>query len=391
MPRPKKEQPNHAGGLYEIKITIGKTLEGKLIRKSFYSSTGKADAKAQAEEWKVQQEVSNRTGMGEVTKTKNFGQWAVTWLKSIKGTVKDNTYKLTYANSVDNHLIPYFGKMNLADIKQIDIQTFFNEKRQLSKETQKKIRMCLSAIFESAIDNELIFRNPCRNIKLLGKDSAIKNVYSQEQVDLILNYAKNHRYGLEIIMLLTYGLRRGELLGIRWEDVDIKNKTLHIRHAVADIQDPDTGKMKILVDDPKTAFSIRDLPLTEEIAAMIQARPKSIIVGKNEHKKELGQEVKTEYVFHNQAGNVCSPRTWSRRHYDIFMKEMHEYYKSQEPSVEIPVLNPHELRHTRTSLWVNADKNLYAVATALGWNDLKMLRERYAHPDIEASRKALDL
>lgn len=171
MPRPKKEQPNHSGGLYEVKITIGKTVDGKLIRKSFYSSISKADARRQADEWKIQQEVANHTGITEAVKSKNFGQWATSWLQSIKGTVKDNTYNLTYLNSVNNHLIPYFGKMNLSDIKQIDIQIFFNKKSStLSHETQKKLRMCLSSIFESAVDNELIYRNPCRNIKLVGKN-----------------------------------------------------------------------------------------------------------------------------------------------------------------------------------------------------------------------------
>ena len=61
MPRPKKEKPNH-GSLYEVKITIGRTLEGKLIRKSFYSAISKADAKRQADAWRVEQQVAERTG-----------------------------------------------------------------------------------------------------------------------------------------------------------------------------------------------------------------------------------------------------------------------------------------------------------------------------------------
>lgn len=393
MPRPKKEQPNHAGGLYEVKITTGKTLEGRLIRKSFYSSVSKEDARRQANEWKIRQEVANRTGYYEADlKSKNFSDWAASWLLSVKGTVKDNTYNLTYVNSVNNHIIPYFGKMDVRDIKQIHIQTFFNEEgKRYSLETLKKIRMCLSGILDSAADNELIYRNPCRKIKLAGKDDAAKRVYTQDQVNMILDYAKSHRFGLEITMLLTYGLRRGELLGIQWEDIDLKNQVLHIRHAVADVQDPDTKKMRVVVDDPKTAFSIRDLPLTDELTAAVRGLPRTISTGENKHKKKPGKKVNPKFVFHNQKGDVCSPRTWSRRHYDVFMKEMHAFYLAQDPPVDIPVLTPHELRHTRTSLWVNGDKNLFAVAAALGWNDLKMLRERYAHTDIEASRKALDL
>ena len=392
MPRPKKEKPNRSDGLYEIKITIGKDINGKLKRKSFYSSISKDDARRQADKWKVEREVANRTGIGTTAKTKNFGEWATAWLQSIKGTVKDNTYNLSYVNSVDNHLIPYFGKMNLSDIKQIHIQTFFNEKsKTCSKETQKKIRICLSAIMESAIDNELIFRNPCRKIKLTGKESEQKQIYTKSQVDLVVKFAQDHRFGLEVMMLLAYGLRRGELLGIKWEDIDFDNKVLHIRHAVADVEDPDTHKMHIVVDDPKTDFSIRDLPLSDSLSELLKKQPKTVIIGRNKHKRKPGVTVNTEFVFHNRFGKVCSPRTWSRRHYDVFMQEMHDFYLQKETPIDVPILRPHELRHTRTSIWVNEGKNLFAIAATLGWNDLKMLRERYAHPDIDAARKELDL
>ena len=69
------------------------------------------------------------------------------------------------------------------------------------------------------------------------------------------------------------------------------------------------------------------------------------------------------------------------------MTDMVDYYAAY--NISVPALNPHELRHTRTSLWVNDDINLYVVASVMGWADLKMLRKRYAHPDIEKIRKAL--
>lgn len=57
----------------------------------------------------------------------------------------------------------------------------------------------------------------------------------------------------------------------------------------------------------------------------------------------------------------------------------------------LPILNPHELRHTRASIWVNEGKNLFAIADQMGWSDLDMLRKRYAHGDINQLRKQLDL
>jgi len=191
VPRPKKEQPNHKGGLYEVKITVDRSMDGKLVRKSFYSSISKEDARRQAEAWKMEKAVSERTGVAFVEKDVTFAQWALKWLESIRGTVKDNTYQLTYVNSVKKHLMPCFGDMVLSEIRPIDIKNFFNEKNKtLSRETQKKLLRCLNTIFEEAVDNNLCAKNPCKKIKL-AKDTQNqeKRVYNAEQVDLILRFA----------------------------------------------------------------------------------------------------------------------------------------------------------------------------------------------------------
>ena len=128
MGRPKKEKPNHATGMYEVKVTVGHTFDGKPVRKSFYSSVSKAAAKAKAEEYKINQAVAEHTGETFVGKEECFDTWAKKVLDNIKGTVKDSSYNLTYKNSIENHLIPYFGKRKLSEIKQIDIQNYFNKK-----------------------------------------------------------------------------------------------------------------------------------------------------------------------------------------------------------------------------------------------------------------------
>ena len=77
MPRPKKEKPNREDGRYEVKIVVGKTLQGKLIRKSFYSTISKADAKRQADEWRINQKVAEQTGSVFVQKQYTFSEWAI--------------------------------------------------------------------------------------------------------------------------------------------------------------------------------------------------------------------------------------------------------------------------------------------------------------------------
>ena len=111
MPR-KKSVPNRRDGRYEVKITVGKTLQGKLIRKSFYSTISKADAQKQADTWKINQKVSEITGTSFIESPScSFERWALVWLKNYKEkAVRRITFEETYQSTVLRYLIPRFGK-----------------------------------------------------------------------------------------------------------------------------------------------------------------------------------------------------------------------------------------------------------------------------------------
>ena len=81
MPRPKKKQPNRSDGRYEIKITLGKDINGKPIRKSFYSDISKDDASEKAEAYKLERKIADITGKGYVDRNVTFKEWSETWLK----------------------------------------------------------------------------------------------------------------------------------------------------------------------------------------------------------------------------------------------------------------------------------------------------------------------
>lgn len=372
--RPKKEKPNRGDGRYEVKICIGERFDGTKIMKSFYSRISKEDAKTKAEQYKINCAVSDITGVQYQSTEISFEVWAKRVLESIKGTVKDSSYNLTYKNAILNHLIPYFGKRKMSIIKQIDIQGYFNSLQEsYTLETMKKHKMALNKIFESAVQNDIIQKNPCMDIKLVSKKQPEKKTtYTQEECNLIMSYAETHRYGLDIILMLSYGITRSELLGIRWEDVDVDKRVLHISRGVTDVQNAATGVMEVVAGEPKNKFRKRDIPLSNKIISLLLQREKN-----------------GDFVFCNKNGTVQSPRTWSRRHYDVFMRDMHNYYLQQ--GVDIPILHSHELRHTRATLWINNGANLFAVADVLGHADLKMLRKRYAHSDVESTRELLKI
>ena len=95
--------------MYEVKVTIGKDVQGKVIRKSFYSSVSKTDAQKKAQEYIVDLESEKRTGIAELSQSITFAEWAYKWLETYKKpTVSENSYKDTYYNSVQAYCAAFW-------------------------------------------------------------------------------------------------------------------------------------------------------------------------------------------------------------------------------------------------------------------------------------------
>ena len=391
MPRPKKEQPNHAGGLYEVKITIGKTIDGKLIRKSFYSSISKADAREQAEKWKIDKKVAEKSGDIFITDDPTLNEWVGVWLSTYKrGKIKDSTYNNNYDAPVRIHIKPFLGNYRLSEIRPMNVQEFLDIKaKTCGSGLLNKIRICLSELFEAAVENNLCARNPVtKNTKAKSsKKPKEKRFYTAEQRDLIVEFARNHRHGLSILILLETGISRSELLGLQWRDIG-DDLVMHLRRSVTDVKNAVTGKWEVVVDGSmKNSFRRRDLPITRELYESIQKQPRSIKLGGSVRNKTPERIVETEFIIHNSVGGVQSPHNWYYYVYKPFMEDMRAYYLDKE--IDVPILNPHEMRHTVATLWALDKVDLYAISKLGGWSDLKMLAKVYGHSDVEKMRETL--
>lgn len=362
MGRPKKEKPNRQDGLYEVKITIGKRFDGTLIRKSFYSTISKADAKAKAEQYKINQAVAEQTGEMVEPKAMTFEKWANKWLETYKrGVVKDHTYNFTYRSNVDKYLIPYFGKAKISDIRQIDIQKYFNtvktdQDKPLAKSTLDKQKIILKSMFDAAIDNDLCYKNPVKNIKYQHiSESTEKNVYSREEVSKIIEYAKEHDR-IDIVLMLETGIRRSELLGLQWNDIDFTSRSMHIQRAVVQT------KGKIVIDKTKTETSDRIIPFSTDLSEYLKSKASNSI-----------------YVIGTDKPQ--SPSTYAK-HFKSFMSKMSE-------DIKCPALTPHELRHTYGTLLRESGVDIYTIQKVMGHSDISVTASIYVHNDLEVLRREL--
>lgn len=357
MPRVKEQKRND--GYYEYKCVVGKNFDGSAVYKSFYSKKSKADARKKAENFMISK--SQEIEPEQMT----FQTFSEPFLKAAETRVKKTTYRNSYCTYFYKHYLPYFGDCLLSEIKKSDVEAFVIEKQnELALATVKNLMRLLSSFFNDAVDNGYMKSNPCRNIRLKPDKKKFKNVYTPDQVDKVLEYCKQDPFGLNIHIMLSYGMSVSEFLGITIDDVNFEDLTISINKSAV------YAKGEMLVGETKNIHRNRVIAISKETADWIK------------------REAKHKYISNNSNDKVL-PVFMFRYRYSMFMRRMQAYYFKQ--NVIIPYLNPHELRHTRASTWVNEGKNLFAIAEMMGWSDLSMLRKVYAHPDIQELRKSLNL
>lgn len=356
MPRKK---PTRKDNRYEYKITIGRNIHGKPLRKSFYSTVSLADAKRKAEEFRVASEVSARTGEAFVRKNYNFAQWAQKWLTTYKQPfVRYNTYQ-TYEEIVRLYLEPYFGSVDLTDVRPVDVQNFAAMHRGLSASHLKKIRLCLVDIFETAIENDLCYKNPAKRVQFSSSArKRVKRVLTEKQIAIVREEALEEFPAAAL--LLDTGMRRGELLGTMWTDFVLEpgNGSLHIQRTVVS----EVGVLKLAA--PKKN-SFRTIPISDECIALVQSLPHDGL-----------------YLFPSQTGGLQDTDHFSQR-LKKFMRGVHERHP------DIPPLTSHEMRHTYGTSLRRHGVDIYTIQKILGHKDINVTADTYVHNELDELRAAV--
>lgn len=365
---------------FEYKLTLGKhPVTGETIRRSFYSTKSLRDAKRKAETFQRNYEMEMMVEGTSVIREEKFSSWALSCLETYKRPyVKPNTYAGTYLAPVQNHLVPAFGEMKIGDIKPVHIQRYINQaSARYAPETVKKDYNCLKLIFDTAVDNQLCLKSPLtRSIKLPRYETRKdKHAFTQAQYDVAYAAAKKYG-GLSIMLMLETGLSRSELLGLRWEDIDEENRCIRVTQGLVVYHDVDEDKQVLSSDGLKNKFRKRAVPIADDaLWSRITQAPRTVKAG--------GRKIPTEYVVHSPEGKPYNPNNWVNRVFRPFMRRLHREHP------DIPELSPHELRHTRATLWIAQGIDPYMVARLLGHSDLKMLTKIYDHTSTETLRKAL--
>lgn len=332
-----------ADGRYCANVQIGYDGgTGKRKYKTIYAKTI-----AELEQKKAEILIQREQGTVIDNKSVTVSEWSLKWLETYKSNKAYTTYAL-YQSILKNHIVPEIGHIKLKDLKQLDAQRLINSRAD-KKRLCEQIKLTLNQIINTAIDNNLLNKNVCKNIELPNNQKVEKRSLTKEEIQQIKNADLSIKERAFITVLLCAGLRRGEALALNKDDIDTKNQIININKAVYH-----DNKGAAHLKEPKTKTS---------------ARKVIISFYANEILKNYLETLDGEYLF----TLATKKDTLMRR------KSFTRFFDTIKDKVNIKDLTSHMLRHTYATNLYYAGVDIKQAQQLLGHSNVKITLDIYTH------------
>lgn len=343
----------------------------KQARRTVHGTKREADSK-------LRELVSGLEKGDYVTQSKeSVGEFLTRWLDIYAAPSTSPRTQEDYEGIIRRYLKPHLGAIALSSLKPDSVQGLYSEMRErgLSAVTILHTHRLLSECLNHAVKWRILSRNVCDAVDPPRPQRRQMTSLSEDEVDLLLVAADSHPYRDVFFVALYTGLRRSELLGLKWPEIDLNRPTLSVVSGLHRL--PRKG---LVLLPTKTARSRRQISITHEVVDVLhQIRGHQMV-----QKIELGPAWEdTGFVFTKPNGKPLDPERIS--------KEFAKVVKT----AEIPKIRFHDLRHSHASLMLKAGVSPKAISELLGHASISITMDVYAHllPGIqeEAARKFSDL
>lgn len=360
---------------WRASISAGRDDNGKLIRKQFYGKTQK-EVKEKLEDFKKQLSLGALPTDDKIT----LEQWYYTWLFDYR--IKDlkpksfEKYEGIYRNYIKDTSL---GRIKLKDLRATHIQQYYNKLTDINGKPASTIRGLntrLKPCLSEAEKQGYIQKNYCKMVTL-PKDNSTKEikVLTSEQQNRFITAIKGHNLEVLFLVALGTGLRIGELLGLKWSDIDFTTNNLTVNRTITRAKNPITGKYEILEQLPKTKNSLRTVPIPTNIIS----RLKDHRLEQNKHRLKLGEAYfNNDYVFANDLGYVLDDKRPGRNLNSILKK------------LGIEPMKFHALRHTYATRLFEANVPPKTVQVLMGHSDISITLDIYTHVMEDTKLEAVE-
>lgn len=326
-----------------------------------------------------------RTKKSQIKKLWTVAEWVVYWYETYKRSKHALTTQQVQETYIYCHIIPYLGSMYMHKVETHHIQNFINylfkegnkSKLKNSKNvgtglsswTVKKIRSLLSTCFERAIKDHIILYNPVKETESIPVQTLKVAYFTENQQNIFLEHTQKHRFHVAYQLLFNTGCRRSEILGLTWDEIDFERNQVSISQVLVSLNGVPSIK-----DYPKTAKSIRTIPIHPDVMKMLK-----------EHLKKQKAEIKADQnyqrnnlVFCNIDGSPHSPNYF-----------LHNF-KATIRRLGLPnKLRVHSTRHTFATNLLQLGTSIPDVQQLGGWSDTRVVLDIYSHSVRESQKNAI--
>jgi integrase len=290
------------------------------------------------------------------------GEYLDRWLEdSVRGTVRQSTYE-RYEYAVRPHIQPALGRIKLNRLTPVHVRGFYREKLDsgFSPATVHKLHVVLRKALTQAVSDGLLPRNVAEGMKVSQTRRKEIRPLTQEQTRALLDAARGDRLEALYVLAVATGLREGELLALKWEDVELEDAVLRVRHTLT------RAGGKVSLGPPKTKKSRRSVGLTEGAVEALRAHLSKQL----EEMERMGSLYRPGgLVFANESGGLINPSNLRNRSFARLLK------RAGLP----PDTRFHDLRHTCATLLLSRNVNPKIVSEMLGHSSIAITLDTYSH------------
>lgn len=355
-------------GRYEVRVSGIDFETGKPVRISRYAKT-EEEAIHLLHKLSFSVGKDNRIHSQSIT----LGDWLDFCMEVyMKNTLKQST-RMSYETYAKRHFKPALGQLRLIDITPQLLQKFYNYKMEtenLSPKTINNLNLYLHKVLEQAVKEGIILSNPASALNLPHSRRPDIEILTRDEQAMLVRASYNDRYGVFIRLVLVTGLRLGELLGLMWEDIDFRKSMLHIRRTLNRLQIPDLPddnkgpKTQIVIQEPKSANSVRSIPL---LPAVIQDILRWKAVQASDRSAAGAAYNETGLIVTNPLGGYVEPRTFA------------DYYHRMLNKAGLRHFTFHALRHTFASRAMEQGMDEKTLSILLGHYSVAFTMDTYTH------------
>ena len=295
------------------------------------------------------------------------------WLEQAHklSTIRTSTYN-TYRIVIYKHVIPLLGHIQLQRLTPQQIQSFYAKKLDegLSAKRVRGFHAVLHRALENAVKWNLVARNVCDLVTPPLPQRHEIQTLTPDQVQRLLQAAREHKLEALLTVAVATGMRRGELLGLHWQDIDFKTRSIYVRRSVGRI-----GKFGIVESEPKTQRSRRKITLPTFVIDTLKRH--------QEHQQEM--RAKAGALWRETGIVFCSI-------YGSYLESsnLHDDFKRLLVKAELPNIRFHDLRHSAATILLGMGVHPKIVQELLGHSNISMTMDIYSHVLPSMQQETMD-